>query len=147
MWCQAMAERTADVSDALSKRLQELHQKYGMRLPTVDDRLAERFVRPLALDRVRALVAPAVDDARHGRSSEAFERLEQETDELTARADRRGVGRARLAARAGERSAQSPRTTAGAATASPGSGWVVVQRPLSMHEIVEQLADWPREPL
>ena len=57
MWCRAMAERTADVAGALTKRLQELHQKYGMRLPTVDDRLAERFIRPLAIDRVRAVLA------------------------------------------------------------------------------------------
>ena len=35
-----------------------------MRLPTVTDRLAERFIRPLAIDRVRALVKPAMDEAR-----------------------------------------------------------------------------------
>ena len=58
MWRHAMAERTAEVADALTRRLGELRRKYGMRLPTVDDRLAERFVRPLAIDRVRALVAP-----------------------------------------------------------------------------------------
>ena len=83
MWRRAMAERTAEVADALAGRLAELRTKYGMRLPTVDDRLAERFVRPLAIDRVRALVAPAVEDVRAGRESEAFARLEQETEELT----------------------------------------------------------------
>ena len=35
-----------------------------MRMPTVADRLAERFVRPLTIDRIRALVAPAIDEAR-----------------------------------------------------------------------------------
>ena len=128
MWCRAMAERTADVADALTKRLQELHQKYGMRLPTVDDRLAERFVRPLAIDRVRALVAPAVEDARHARPSEAFERLERETDELTQ--EPTGVGLdvpGWLHALENEvRKARHNRT---GREASPGSQWVVDAAP------------------
>ncbi len=146
MWCRAMAERTADVAGALTKRLQELHQKYGMRLPTVDDRLAERFIRPLAIDRVRALVTPAVEDARHARPSEAFERLQRETDELTQ--EPTGVGLdvpGWLHALENEvRKARHNRT---GREPSPGSQWLVDQRPLAMQEIVDQLADWEREPL
>ena len=36
---------------------------YGMRLPTIADRIAERFIRPLAIDRMRALVRPAMEQA------------------------------------------------------------------------------------
>jgi hypothetical protein len=146
MWCRAMAERTADVAGALTKRLQELHQKYGMRLPTVDDRLAERFIRPLAIDRVRALVAPAVEDARHARQSESFERLQHETDELTQ--EPTGVGLDVPGwLHALENEVRKARHNRAGRDPSPGSQWLVDQRPLSMQEIVEQLGDWEREPL
>jgi hypothetical protein len=146
MWCRAMAERTADVSDALSRRLQELHQKYGMRLPTIDDRLAERFVRPLAIDRVRALVSPAVEDARQARPSDAFERLERETDDLTQ--EPTGVGLdVPVWLHALENEVRKARHHRAGREAAPGSQWVIQQRPMSMNDITEQLADWEREPL
>ena len=60
MWQQALAERTAETADANLHRFDELCNQYGIRLPSVAERLGERFTRPLAIDRVRALVAPAV---------------------------------------------------------------------------------------
>jgi hypothetical protein len=53
--------------------------EYGV----VADRLAERFIRPLAIDRVRALVAPAVEEARAGGPAPKFELLQQDTEYLT----------------------------------------------------------------
>jgi hypothetical protein len=60
MWQQALAERTAETADANLARFEELCKQYGIRLPSVAERLGERFTRPLAIDRVRALVAPAI---------------------------------------------------------------------------------------
>jgi hypothetical protein len=54
-----------------------------MRLPSVADRLGERFVRPLAIDRLRALVRPAIDQSRTGPSTGAFARLEAEIAQFT----------------------------------------------------------------
>ena len=54
-----------------------------MRMPTVADRLAERFVRPLSIDRIRALVEPAVAEVRQGGKIPKFELLEEETELLT----------------------------------------------------------------
>lgn len=82
LWRRTMAERTADAADQHLKRLNQLQKKYGMRLPTIADRLAERFVRPLDIDRIRALVKPAADDARHQRASEVFDLLESEASDL-----------------------------------------------------------------
>ncbi len=82
LWRRAMAERTADASDQQLRRLTDLQTQYAMRLSTVADRLAERFVRPLAIDRVRALVAPAAEEARNGWPPAAFALLEQEAGEL-----------------------------------------------------------------
>ncbi len=88
MWRRALADRTGELADSLQNRCAELRKKYAMRLPTVTDRLAERFTRPLAIDRVRALIKPAMDDVRTRHNPDggpclAFEVLEQETDELT----------------------------------------------------------------
>ena len=58
LWQQALADRTAETSDANLARFEELCNQYGVRLPSVAERLGERFTRPLAIDRVRALVAP-----------------------------------------------------------------------------------------
>jgi hypothetical protein len=87
-WRRALAERTGELADTLKSRCAELRKKYAMRLPTVTDRVAERFIRPLAIDRMRALVKPAMDEVRQrpvqGDSPQsAFDLLEQETQELT----------------------------------------------------------------
>jgi hypothetical protein len=60
LWQQALAARTAETSDAKLARFEELSTQYGVRLPSVAERLGERFTRPLAIDRVRALIGPAV---------------------------------------------------------------------------------------
>lgn len=83
MWRRAIAERTEHIADWHLKRMDELTRQYGVRLSSIADHLAERLVRPLAIDRVRALVAPAMDDARHERPPRAFEALEQELAEFS----------------------------------------------------------------
>lgn len=60
MWQQALADRTAETADANLARFEELSGQYGVRLPSIAERLGERFTRPLAIDRVRALVGPAI---------------------------------------------------------------------------------------
>ena len=81
IWCQAFADRTTDAADSHLARLEELSQKYGMRLATISDRIGERFVRPLFIDRVRALVEPALM-AEDAERMEAFASLEREIESL-----------------------------------------------------------------
>jgi hypothetical protein len=86
LWRRALVERTSEIADRLMRRLERLQKQYGMRLPTVADRIAERFVRPLDADRVLALVRPAMEEARTNDEANrpAFVQLAQEIDELTA---------------------------------------------------------------
>jgi hypothetical protein len=44
--------------------------------------LAERFTRPLAVDRICALVGPAIDELAQRKPPEAFDRLQREVDAL-----------------------------------------------------------------
>jgi hypothetical protein len=83
IWRKALTERINDEADQYLAKLAELQKKYAMRMPTVADRLAERFVRPLTIDRIRALVAPAIEEARQGGEAPKFEMLQHDTDYLT----------------------------------------------------------------
>jgi hypothetical protein len=82
LWRRAMAERTADAAEQQIKRLTDLQNQYAMRLPTIADRLSEKFTRPLTIDRIRSLVEPAAEEARQGLDPAAFSLLEQEASEL-----------------------------------------------------------------
>ena len=77
---EMIAPYLAELADKLQARGAELRTKYAMRLPTVTDRLAERFVRPMVIDRVRALVKPAMDEARHHLAYRRF--IEKMDDDL-----------------------------------------------------------------
>jgi hypothetical protein len=83
IWRKALTERINDEADQYLGKLADLQKKYAMRMPTVADRLAERFVRPLTIDRIRALVAPAIEEARQGGEAPKFEMLQHDTDHLT----------------------------------------------------------------
>ncbi len=83
IWRKALTDRIHDEAEQYLAKLADLQKKYAMRMPTVADRLAERFVRPLTIDRIRALVQPAVDQIRAGGACPKFELLEEETELLT----------------------------------------------------------------
>ncbi len=149
MWRRALAERTAELADTLQKRCAELETKYAMRLPTITDRLAERFVRPLAIDRVRALIRPAIEEVRHPERAASrggtFELLEQEVEELAQQPT--GVGLdvpawlASLEQEADERHAFSPAGENGEQTGPP-----IGQAPLDLADVQRQLTDWELHP-
>jgi hypothetical protein len=62
IWRSAVGERTAEIAEDYLRRFVRLNRKYGMRLPSIADRLGERFIRPLLVDRLRALVQPAIEE-------------------------------------------------------------------------------------
>lgn len=83
LWRRALTERINDEADRYLRKLAELQKTYAMRMPTVADRIAERFVRPMVIDRMRALVEPAIRDAAGPGPHREFELLEQECEALT----------------------------------------------------------------
>ncbi len=83
MWQQALAAQTTEAADENLARFEKLSEHYGMRLPSIAERLAERFTRPLAIDRVRALVRPAMAAAGIGDLA-PFMALEREIDALAS---------------------------------------------------------------
>jgi hypothetical protein len=62
-WEETFAEQTEKLSGDLLKNYDRLVKAYGMQLRSVSDRLGQRFVRPLAVGRLKALISPAMDEA------------------------------------------------------------------------------------
>jgi hypothetical protein len=83
MWRRSLSERIGTEAEVYVAKLRQLQQDYAMRMPTVADRILERFVQPMTIDRMRALVGPAMRDAEANRDSRAFFLLEQEAELLT----------------------------------------------------------------
>jgi len=83
IWHRAVQRRSASVADDLLQRFERLSKQYGMRLPSVAERLGQRFVRPLAIDRLCALARPAVEELQDERPLKSFERLEREVARFT----------------------------------------------------------------
>jgi len=83
MWRRSLSERIGAEADIYVKKLRQLQTEYAMRMPTVADRIQERFVQPMTIDRMRALVGPAMRDAETNRDSRSFELLMQEAELLT----------------------------------------------------------------
>ncbi len=80
-WEEICGEGVKQNADGHLQRLSELESLWGMRLPALADRLAERFLRPLAVNRMRSLIETARSDARSRRpTSDAFALLQLEVD-------------------------------------------------------------------
>jgi hypothetical protein len=53
-----------------------------MKLPTVVARVSERFVRPLQLDQIRALIRPAIQEVRRGEPGPHVAELEAQINDF-----------------------------------------------------------------
>lgn len=84
LWRQSLTERIGGEAERFVKQLRLLQQRYSMRMPSVADRIQERFVQSMTVDRMRALIGPAIIKARQGQASSEFELLQSEANRLTA---------------------------------------------------------------
>lgn len=141
IWRHELAEQTNREAGGFLKKLAKLQSQYAMRMPTVADRLGERFIRPMVIDRIRALVKPSMQEARSGHPGPHFALLRDEIEALTR--EPTGVGLdvpAWLMALEEEVDA----VTQGDADASPTAPWdtVIPQTTLTLEETQRQLEKW-----
>jgi hypothetical protein len=146
LWRQMVAQRSGSVADEHVERLERLMVKYGMRLPSIVDRIGERFVKPLAVDRLAALVRPAMEELRAGRATPSFDVLQEEIQPFTREPS--GIG-FDVPAWLEVLEAEVFRIRSGGAeedeTAQPLPGVPLVRLPLE--EIQKQIAEWDEDPL
>lgn len=80
LWEHAVARRSVTAADEHLRQYIRLSEKYGMWLPSVHERLNERFVRPLQIDRMCGMVAPAIKQAKENVPKTAFEKLDAQIE-------------------------------------------------------------------
>jgi hypothetical protein len=85
-WADVIVHYTQDHAGRHLAELAELEKRHGLRLRTVGDRLRERFVAPLSIDRLCALVGPVWAAARAGGEPYdlAFGRIRSEIEAFAA---------------------------------------------------------------
>jgi hypothetical protein len=86
-WQESLVQLTHDLARQHLENLARLERQHGVRLGTISDRLNERFVKPLALDRLCALVEPCLEESRQIEDEgqrPSFQRLRQELRAYTA---------------------------------------------------------------
>ncbi len=82
-WRRSLSDRIGAEAEVYVQKLRELQSDYAMRMPTVADHILERFIQPMTIDRMRALVGPSMRDAELDQPSRSFELLDQEAEVLT----------------------------------------------------------------
>jgi hypothetical protein len=79
MWRRSLNERVGKEADKYLEMLHELRSKYSIQMNSVGRRLEGRFAHQLQIDRLRALVEPAMARPRTKDSQKAFDLLQHET--------------------------------------------------------------------
>jgi hypothetical protein len=110
-----------------------------MQLPTISDRLGERFVRPLIIDRLRAMVEPAMNGGGKSRQA-AFEALEQEISELVSEPHGAGLDVPDWLT-ALEDEVTEARSRLSHVSSSDRLSRLIGQAPMSWDDILEQLGE------
>jgi hypothetical protein len=143
LWEQLLTRLTNELADQHLQQLSRLERARGVRLGTVSDRLNERFIKPLALDRLCALVEPAMLQADPGEGSAAFARLRAELQAYTATPT--GVGLdVPFWLRRLELEVHRVEATRTTIAVLAENFFRVPRRPQSLDDVEGQLTDWDR---
>ncbi len=143
LWEESLTRLTHDLADQHLQQLSRLERGRGVHLSTVSDRLNERFIKPLALDRLCALIEPAMAESEPAESGPAFARLREELRAYTATPT--GVGLdvpfwlRRLELEVNR--VQAMQTTIAVLAED---FFRVPRRPLAFDDLQRQLTDWDR---
>ena len=85
MWERTFEERSSEHAERHLRRLSRLEKKYGVRIPSLADHLNERFVKPLAVNRMLALVPHCLRFSEQTgeieENAEAFAKLQAEIEQ------------------------------------------------------------------
>ena len=82
-WRRALRDRIDGEATKFIERLQKLQKKHAMQMPSIADRISERFMRPLVIDRLCSLVEPAIQESYRDGPRPMFRMLQYETEFLT----------------------------------------------------------------
>jgi hypothetical protein len=144
-WEEAFAQLVQEPAAEHLDELARLEREHRVRLSTVADRLKEGFVKPLALDRLSALIEPAVREARQPGSRLAFERLRRELHAFAATPTGAGLDLPHWLRRL-EGEVQRVRQTHSAVALLADGLFRTPQRAVPYEEVQRQLQEFERQP-
>ncbi len=85
LWKERIKQQSAGLADANLQQYAKLNQKYGLWLPSVYERLQERYVRPLDIAQMCGLVYEAITEVRKsGEDNPTFQELSRKIEEFAA---------------------------------------------------------------
>jgi hypothetical protein len=90
MWRRSLTERVGPEADKYQGMLKKLRNTYSIRMESVARRLKGRFGHQMQIDRLKALVAPAMEDPNQRKSARVFELLQHESQAFSR--STQGVG-------------------------------------------------------
>jgi hypothetical protein len=146
LWERQLTQFTRELARKHLDQLAALEKARGVRLGTVSDRLGERFVKPLALDRLAALIEPAMKEARRAGPRPAFGRLRDELPAYTATPSGVGLDVPYWLRRL-EMEVRRVQATQSTIAVLAESFFRVPRRPLAYDELQRQLREWGRPAL
>ncbi len=148
LWEESLKQFTRDLANQHLDQLARLERARGVRLSTVADRLGERFIKPLALDRLCALIEPAMLEARQSPTAArpAMDRLRQELQTYTATPFGVGLDVPYWLRRMEMEVHRVQATQTTIAVLAEGH-FRIPRRPLSPEEVQRQLRGWERPAL
>lgn len=78
MWRRSLTQRVGPEAEKYLAMLKRLQSKYSIQMSSVARRLEGRFGHQMQIDRLKALVAPAMKDPNNRKSARVFELLQHE---------------------------------------------------------------------
>jgi len=139
LWEIAFAQMTAPQAETLRKQLAAREALTGLQLRTIRDRLDERFVKPLAVERLCVLLAPALDEARQGGAGPALARFLLEVESHAATPSGSGLDVPDWLERLHK---EVRRLRAERAGHPARDGFLAPRKLLSVEQVQEQTAGW-----
>jgi hypothetical protein len=84
LWRERVEGITREAADKYVQELGQLERTHGIRLATIRDSIEERFVQPMVLDHLCALIEPALSDAKRTLGTDEISPLEKALAPLAA---------------------------------------------------------------
>jgi hypothetical protein len=143
LWRQQVQELSRQTAEEHLKELARLERVHGMHLTTIADRLEERFVRPMALDGLCALIEPALEQAPALLNQDPLVPLEEALRPLAATPTGVGLDVPHWILRL-ESEVHRVRTSKTALVSLAETLFQVPKVQVPFRELAEQLRDWKK---
>lgn len=89
-WRRSLIDRIHKKANRFVRYLERLQRRYAMKMPSVANRIHEKFVKPMQIDRMKSLVRPAMD-AENSKSDASFELLQHDAGQLIKKPEGSGI--------------------------------------------------------